>query len=153
MQRYQSQRGYCFAFGYQFSCYTGILQDWYNATKVIIELMFYKLQYKTIQYSLSQLIILPFQYSKEGIYKKLWTRIKQFENEGLPILSFDHNLHLQRTGQEGNKYAYINDVSSSRLVSAKSNCSVSIMPEYFFSLKYAVGMQNNSVYRELINNA
>ena len=67
------------------------------------------------------------------------------------MLSSSHHHHLQRTSQEGNTYAYINDLSSSRIISANSNCTVSIMPENFFSLKYAVGMQNNSVYKELIN--
>ena len=93
----------------------------------------------------------PFQFSEEGVYKRLWAKIVRFEEAGLPVLSTSHSFHIERASQAGSTYAYINEVSNSRLVATKSNCTLLILPETFFSNKYAVGMQNNSVYKEVIN--
>ncbi len=77
--------------------------------------------------------------------------MKHFERQGVPSLSLSHKSHIERTVTEGSNYAYINDVSSSRLIVGKYECQIAMMPENFFTLKYCIGMQNNSAYREPIN--
>ena len=78
--------------------------------------------------------------------------MKYFERQGEPSLSLSHKSHIERMVTDGSNFAYINDVSSSRLIAGKHECQVAIMPENFFSLKYCIGMQNNSAYRDAINN-
>ena len=81
----------------------------------------------------------------------MWSKIEHFQKRGLPVLEDNHAFHIDRVLQEETNYAYINEVTNSRIISSRSNCSVSILPNTFFALKYAIGMQNNSVFKPLVN--
>jgi len=69
---------------------------------------------------------------------------------GEDVLSTNHTLHMLKV-KEG-RYAYVVDKTSTELEMAR-NCDVTLLPIKFLSLHYSVGVQNNSAYKDLVNNA
>ena len=88
--------------------------------------------------------------SKGGVINKLWTMMTHFQSKGRPVLTNNHSLQLTMVNQGG--YAYFSDVASLEIELEKT-CELSLMKERFAPLQYAIGLQNNSAYKNLFDYA
>ena len=68
--------------------------------------------------------------------------------EGTPVLATRHSDHVKMVKEGG--YTYIIDMTALELETAQ-DCKLAIMKEKFVPFYYALGTQNNSVYRDLIS--
>ena len=68
--------------------------------------------------------------------------------EGIPALATRTSEHMRMVNQGG--YIYIADMTALEMEAAK-DCNLAIMKEKFIPFYYAVGTQNNSVYRDLFS--
>ena len=81
-------------------------------------------------------------------YHYLWDGIQEFLKEGTPALATRHSDHVKMVKEGG--YTYIIDMTALELETAQE-CDLAIMKEKFVPFYYALGAQNNSVYRDLIS--
>ena len=81
-------------------------------------------------------------------YYYLWEGIQEFLKEGTPVLATSHSDHVKMVKEGG--YTYIADMTALELEAAQ-DCDLAIMKEKFVPFYYAIGTQNNSVYRDLIS--
>ena len=65
------------------------------------------------------------------------------------ILSPNHSLHLLKVEHE--RYAYIADVTSIQTEMAV-NCHLTMLDLRFMSSHYCICLQNNSAYKDVVNN-
>ena len=64
------------------------------------------------------------------------------------ILSPNHSLQLQKVELE--RYAYIVDVTSIQTEMAV-NCHLTMLDLRFMPLHYCLGLQNNTAYKDIVN--
>ena len=94
----------------------------------------------------------PFQTSPTEVYQRIWRRIEHHKHNPSPphdILDQSTANHLLRVKQGG--YALVSDVTTFELERSKG-CEISMMDETFFPMRYAMALQNNSAYREIVSN-
>jgi len=76
----------------------------------------------------------------------MWRTLQSGED----VLSTNHTLHMLKV--KAGHYAYIVDKTTSELAMARS-CDVTMLHLEFMPLHYSIGLQNNSAYKDLVNNA
>ena len=81
-------------------------------------------------------------------FSYLWDAIQGFLKEGIPALATRTSDHMQMVHEGG--YTYVADMTALELEAAK-DCDLAIMKEKFVPFYYAIGTQNNSVYRDLFS--
>ena len=83
-------------------------------------------------------------------HQNIWRSMLRSLQSGEDVLSTNHTLHMLKVKAGG--YAYVVDKTSTELEMARS-CDVTSLPLEFLPLHYSVGVQNNSAYKDLVNNA
>ena len=81
---------------------------------------------------------------------KIWKMMKKFQSNGRPVLTNNHSLHLKMVNEGG--YAYFSDMASLEIELEKT-CDLALMKEQFAPLHYAIGLQNNSAYKNFFDYA
>lgn len=81
-------------------------------------------------------------------YKKLWNKVKSLEKSDKHVLSSDNLVHLNTVISEN--YVYITNSATVRLMMAQ-HCQLTSMPDRLILTQFAIGMQKNSAYKELVN--
>lgn len=75
--------------------------------------------------------------------------MKKFQEEDPALVSTNITYHLERVN-EGN-YVFLND-KSMLLLEAEENCeSLVVLRETFLTLQFALGLHQNSTYREMFS--
>lgn len=88
------------------------------------------------------------QKTQLGNYKKLWNMILDKRQDKPDVISSDHLRHLEMVSE--GYYAYMTDATTSH-ISMSQDCSLAVMQEPLYSDIYAIGVQNNSAYRNLLS--
>ena len=81
-------------------------------------------------------------------YKKLWAKLTDTLDNGYNALSGESDVHMQYVAEQD--YAFITDEMTVEIEQAKS-CEIAVGKEKYMPMKYGVGMQNNSVYKDMIS--
>ena len=92
--------------------------------------------------------LFTFQCSKLPSYQKLWMKLTQTLESGFGALSGNPDVHMNYVHQQD--YVFITDEMTVEIEQSKS-CEISVGREKYMPMKYGVGLQNNSVYTDMIS--
>ena len=88
------------------------------------------------------------QNARSGIDSELWRKIRRWARSDSSIRSHNHSDHIERVLDDN--YAYINDLTGFELEMSRT-CDVGILDDTFLPSEYAVGLMNNSYFRDDIS--
>ena len=81
-------------------------------------------------------------------YQKLFIKLTSTLDEGYDALSTNSNVHMKYVNEED--YVFITDEMTVEIEQARS-CEIAVGKEKYMPMKYGVGMQHNSVYKDMIS--
>ena len=84
--------------------------------------------------------------AEDDLIQKIWKKMNK--QEDFRAVSSDHNTHMQLV--YGGEYAYLSDLISFE-VEMSNSCNLEVMKEKFSPVYYAIGVQNNSAYRDVLS--
>ena len=88
------------------------------------------------------------QESNDPVLRSMWKSMMQDVERDADILSANHTLQMQKVADE--RYAYIIDVTAIQTEMAV-NCHLTMLELRFMPLRYSLGFQNNTAYKDIAN--
>lgn len=89
-----------------------------------------------------------FQFSKLTTYQKLGAKLNKTLAEGYDALNIYNEPHMEYVQDQN--YVFLTDEMTVEIEQAKS-CEIAVGKEKYIPMKYGVGMQNNSAYRDMMD--
>lgn len=96
----------------------------------------------------TELFLFPLQLSSLPAYGKLYAKLEKTLKEGYDALSIYNEPHMEYVKQ--GDYVFITDERTVEIEAAKS-CGFAVGKEKYMPMKYGIGSQNNSVYKDLVS--
>ena len=84
--------------------------------------------------------------AEDDLIRNIWKKMNQQKQS--QVLSSDHSTHIRMV--YAGKYAYLSDLISFE-VEMRNSCDVAVMKEKFSPVYYAIGLQNNSAYEDILS--
>ena len=88
------------------------------------------------------------QTSQNNVYAEAWQDITTLYETDPVVLSADHQEHIDKV-LEGN-YAYIGDKTGFETAMSQ-HCNLEVVKDEFLPSQYAIGLQNNSAFVDIVS--